>query len=34
LACAASAALAQMDTPPNANQGPDLSISALLGAEP
>jgi phospholipid/cholesterol/gamma-HCH transport system substrate-binding protein len=34
LACAASAALAQMDTPPNANQGPDLSISALVGAEP
>lgn len=34
LACAASSALSQMDTPPNANQGPDLSIAALIGAEP
>ena len=34
LACAASAGLSQMDTPPNANQGPNLSMSALIGAEP
>ena len=34
LACAASAGLSQMDTPPHANEGPDLSISALVGAEP
>jgi phospholipid/cholesterol/gamma-HCH transport system substrate-binding protein len=34
LACAASAALSQMDAPPHANQGPDLSMSALLGAQP
>lgn len=34
LACAASAALSQMDTPPDANQGPNLSMSALIGAEP
>jgi virulence factor Mce-like protein len=34
LACAASAALSQMDAPPNANQGPDLSLQALMGAAP
>jgi phospholipid/cholesterol/gamma-HCH transport system substrate-binding protein len=34
LACAASAALSQMDAPPDANEGPDLSMSALIGAEP
>ena len=33
LACAASAALSQMDTPPGAQQGPDLSLNALLGAQ-
>ncbi len=34
LACAASAALSQMDTPPDAQQGPNLTLPALLGAEP
>ncbi len=34
LACAASAALSQMDAPPDAQQGPDLSLNALMGAEP
>jgi phospholipid/cholesterol/gamma-HCH transport system substrate-binding protein len=34
LACAASAALSQMDPPPNAQQGPDMSLKALVGAEP
>lgn len=31
LACAASAALSQMTPPPNAQQGPDLSLQALMG---
>ena len=34
LACAASAALSQMDAPPDAQQGPNLTLQALLGAEP
>jgi phospholipid/cholesterol/gamma-HCH transport system substrate-binding protein len=34
LACAASNALAQMTPPPHANQGPDMSISALMAAQP
>jgi virulence factor Mce-like protein len=34
LACAASAALSQMDAPPGAQQGPDLSLKALVGADP
>jgi phospholipid/cholesterol/gamma-HCH transport system substrate-binding protein len=34
LACAASAALSQMDPPPNAQQGPDMSLQALMGAAP
>jgi phospholipid/cholesterol/gamma-HCH transport system substrate-binding protein len=34
LACAASAALAQMTAPPNAAQGPNLTLGALVGAQP
>jgi hypothetical protein len=34
LACAATAALSQMTPPPNAQQGPDMSLKALLAAEP
>jgi phospholipid/cholesterol/gamma-HCH transport system substrate-binding protein len=32
LACAATSALAQMTPPPNAAQGPDLSLNALMGS--
>jgi ABC-type transporter Mla subunit MlaD len=34
LACAASAALSQMDPPPDAQQGPNLTLQALMGAAP
>jgi virulence factor Mce-like protein len=34
LACAASAALAQVTPPPDAQQGPDMSLNALAGAQP
>jgi hypothetical protein len=34
LACVASSALSQISAPPDANQGPNLSLGALIGAQP